>query len=166
MTGSAKTTEQAVFAAGCFWGVEAAFRKLHGVIDTSVGYAGGHAAAPSYEEVCTGRTGHAESVRVTFNPQVVTYRELLDAFWKMHDPCSRDRQGPDVGSQYRSAIFYLDEMQRDEAVASKNRLDRDGVCGARGIVTEIAPLSSFYVAEEYHQRYHEKHGLLGRLCSR
>ena len=165
MTDGARMTEEAVLAAGCFWGVEATFRKLRGVIDTSVGYAGGHTVDPSYEEVCTGRTGHAESVRVLFDSRIITYRELLDAFWKMHDPCSRDRQGPDVGSQYRSAIFYQNETQRDEAVASKNRLERDGVCGARGIATEIALLSSFYVAEEYHQRYHERHGLLGRLCS-
>ncbi|UCE91309.1 MAG: peptide-methionine (S)-S-oxide reductase MsrA [Methanobacteriota archaeon] len=157
--------EEATFAAGCFWGVEASFRKLRGVIDTSVGYAGGHTENPSYEQVCTGKTGHAESVRVLFDTQLITYADLLDVFWKMHDPCSRDRQGPDVGSQYRSAIFYHDEVQRDEAFASRDRLDKGGVCGAKGVVTEIVPLSCFYVAEEYHQRYHEKHRLFGRLCS-
>lgn len=158
--------EVATFAAGCFWGVEAAFRGLRGVIDTVVGYAGGHTEDPSYEAVCTGKTGHAESVRVLFNPNIISYSDLLDVFWRIHDPCSRDRQGPDIGSQYRSAIFYHNDAQRGEAIASRDGLDRRKTCGASGVVTEIAPLVQFYPAEECHQRYHEKHGLPGRLCAR
>lgn len=158
--------EEATFAAGCFWGVEAAFRSLRGVVDTSVGYSGGRTSDPSYEEVCKGETGHAESVRVVFDPSVVSYEDLLNVFWKIHDPCSRDRQGPDVGSQYRSAIFHHNDAQRAKAIASRDDLDRRKRCGADRVVTEIAPLSSFHLAEEYHQRYHERHGLLGRVCDR
>jgi peptide-methionine (S)-S-oxide reductase len=158
--------EVATFAAGCFWGVEAAFRRLRGVTDTVVGYTGGHTEGPSYEDVCTGKTGHAESVMVSFDPNVISYNDLLNVFWRIHDPCSRDRQGPDVGSQYRSAIFFHNDAQRDEAIASRDSLDRRKACGASGVATEIAPLTQFYPAEEYHQRYHEKHGLLGRTCSR
>lgn len=152
--------EEATFSAGCFWGVEAAFRKLAGVVDTAVGYTGGHTANPSYEEVCTGRTGHAESVRVIYDPNIIPYDTLLDVFWKMHDPCSRDRQGPDVGSQYRSAIFYHGEDQRDRAIASRRRLEASDACGSDGVATEVVAISTFYRAEDYHQRYHEKHGLL------
>lgn len=158
--------EEATFAAGCFWGVEAAFRKLRGVIETTVGYAGGHTSNPSYEEVCTGATGHAESVTIVYNPGVISYEELLDTFWSIHDPCSRDQQGPDVGSQYRAVIFYHNEAQKVKSIASRDRLKGQGLCGTQEVATEIRPASGFYPAEEYHQRYHEKHGLLGRLCAR
>ena len=157
--------EEATFAAGCFWGVEAAFRKLHGVVETAVGYAGGHVSNPSYEEVCTGVTGHAESVRIVYDSGVISYEELLDTFWNVHDPCSRDGQGPDVGSQYRSVIFYHNEAQKVRSIASRSRLNGQGLCGTREVSTEIRPVSDFYAAEEYHQRYHEKHGILGRLCA-
>ncbi|UCE45510.1 MAG: peptide-methionine (S)-S-oxide reductase MsrA [Methanobacteriota archaeon] len=157
-------TEEAVFAAGCFWGIEAAFRKVKGVVDTTVGYCGGHVAAPSYKDVCTGKTGHAESVRVVFDPTAVSYNELLEVFWRIHDPCSRNQQGPDVGTQYRSVIFYTDEDQRREALLSRDRLNHQNVCGGCPVATEIRPASEFYIAEEYHQRYHEKHGVRTVSC--
>jgi peptide-methionine (S)-S-oxide reductase len=150
-------TERATFAAGCFWGVEAAFRAIPGVKDTVVGYAGGSTPDPTYEEVCTGRTGHAESVQVEFDPQVVSFEKLLGVFWSIHDPCTLNRQGPDVGSQYRSVIFHHSDGQREAAVSSKELLDRAGRCGRGGVVTEIVPCSVFCPAEEYHQRYLEKH---------
>jgi peptide-methionine (S)-S-oxide reductase len=149
----------ATFAAGCFWGVEAAFREIDGVTDTAVGYTGGTTEHPTYEQVCTDRTGHAEAVRVEYDPGIVSYDRLLDAFWRMHDPTTRDRQGPDVGRQYRSAIFYHDDDQRARAQASVERLQSTGGSGGRRIVTEIAHAGAFYKAEEYHQRYHEKHGM-------
>jgi len=149
--------KKATFAAGCFWGVEAAFRTLDGVVSTLVGYTGGITLNPSYREVCTGRTGHAEAVQVTYNPDRIPYQELLDAFWNMHDPTQRNRQGPDVGSQYRSAIFYHDDEQRRAAERSKRELQRSGHVNGE-VVTEIVPADDFYPAEEYHQRYHEKHG--------
>ncbi len=150
---------QAIFAAGCFWGVEQAFRDIPGVVDAEVGYTGGHVPNPSYEAVCTDTTGHAEAVRVTFDPGRVTYRELVDRFWSLHNPTTYNRQGPDIGSQYRSAIFVLDEAQREAAEASN--------AGAQPkylspIVTEIVPAAPFYRAEEYHQRYVQKHG--GAAC--
>ena len=154
--------ETATFAAGCFWGVEAAFRALDGVVETSVGYSGGSVSDPSYGEVCTGKTGHAESVRVVFDPRVISYDRLLEVFWEIHNPCSLNRQGPDVGTQYRSVIFYHSEAQRSLAQASKDRLDASGRCGARKVVTEIRPAGPFYLAEDYHQRYLEKQGL--RSC--
>ena len=149
----------ATFAAGCFWGVEAAFREIGGVTDTTVGYTGGTTEHPTYEQVCTDRTGHAEAVRVEYDPGVVSYDRLLDAFWRMHDPTTRDRQGPDVGRQYRSTIFYHDDYQRARAQASMERLQSTGGSEGRRIVTEIAHAGAFYKAEEHHQRYHEKHGM-------
>jgi len=149
------------FAAGCFWGVEAAFRKVAGVTSTAVGYTGGTAKSPNYKEVCTGRTGHAEAVEVEFDPEQVSYLELLAVFWKSHDPTTVNRQGPDVGTQYRSAIFYHDAEQEEEARASKSVLEKDYVF-KKPIVTEIVPAGEFYRAEEYHQQYFEKTG--DRAC--
>jgi peptide-methionine (S)-S-oxide reductase len=151
-------TAQAIFAAGCFWGVEETFRQTPGVVSTEVGYTGGHFANPKYEEVCSDKTGHAEAVRVTYDPSRTSYDRLLDVFWNNHNPTTPNRQGPDVGSQYRSAIFYLNEDQRLAAEASKKRLEESRAF-ARPIVTEIAPASEFYRAEEYHQQYLEKRGL-------
>ncbi len=156
------STEQAIFAAGCFWGVEAAFRQIPGVLDAVSGYTGGTTAEPSYREVCSGRTGHAEAVRVTFDPQRVSYDELLSTFWKLHDPTTRDRQGPDVGTQYRSAIFVKDDEQRRLAARS---LELEQTRHQRPIVTEIVEAGPFYAAEEYHQRYFEKHGVACKVPS-
>ncbi len=158
MTESAEkggTTERATFAAGCFWGVEAEFRKVDGVVATAVGYTGGTRPNPTYEDVCTDRTGHAEAVEVTFDPARVSYERLLDVFWHIHDPTQRNRQGPDVGTQYRSAIFFHDAAQESAAKASKAALERSGR-PARPIATEITPASTFYRAEEYHQQYFDK----------
>jgi peptide-methionine (S)-S-oxide reductase len=149
--------EKATFAAGCFWGVEATFRQIKGVHATAVGYAGGQTPNPSYEQVCTGRTGHAEAVEIEFDPQEVTYEQLLDAFWQNHDPTQRNRQGPDVGTQYRSAILYHTSEQQAAATASRQRLAESGKL-SRPIATEIVPASEFYRAEEYHQQYLEKRG--------
>jgi peptide-methionine (S)-S-oxide reductase len=151
-------SEKATFAAGCFWGVETAFRQVPGVLDATVGYSGGTKDEPTYEDVCTGRTGHAESVEVEFDPERVSYGQLLDVFWENHDPTTRNRQGPDVGTQYRSAVFFHDEAQRLEAEASKERLEKSGRY-RRPVVTEISPAQTFWRAEEYHQRYLEKRGL-------
>ena len=151
---------KATFAAGCFWGIEAAFRQIEGVTDAAVGYTGGTTASPSYEDVCTGSTGHAEAVQIEFDPAVVSYEQLLDAFWKIHDPTQLNRQGPDVGSQYRSAVFYHDDEQKDAAVASKESLEAGGR-HSMPIVTQIEPAGEFYQAEEYHQRYFEKRGIAG-----
>lgn len=147
--------EKATFAAGCFWGVEAAFRKVNGVVDTTVGYTGGDFDSPTYKDVCGHRTGHAEAVEVVFDPSKVSYEELLDVFWSMHNPTTLNRQGPDIGSQYRSAIFYHDDRQKKAANSSKGKLERSGRF-KRPVVTEIVPASKFYRAEEYHQRYLEK----------
>lgn len=151
-------TQKATFAAGCFWGVEEAFRKIKGVVATAVGYTGGHTADPSYKEVCTDTTGHAEAIEVTFDPEAVSYGELLRVFWDLHDPTTADRQGPDIGSQYRSAIFYRGEEQKRLAEESKKALESSGVYG-RPIVTEITTATEFYPAEEYHQKYLMKRGL-------
>ena len=151
-------TSVAAFAAGCFWGVEETFRRVEGVVDTEVGYTGGHLDNPTYRAVCSDRTGHAETVRVVFDPHKVRYEDLLDVFWKCHNPTTRNRQGPDVGSQYRSAIFYHSPAQREAADASKRRLEESGV-HERSIVTEIVSASSFWRAEEHHQQYLEKRGL-------
>ena len=149
---------KATFAAGCFWGVEAAFRKVPGVLSTTVGYQGGAVDQPSYEMVCTGRTGHAEVVQIEFDPEKVGYDQLLDLFWASHDPTQLNRQGPDIGTQYRSAIFFHDAEQEDEAKASLKRQEAAGI--HRGaIVTEITPASVFWKAEDYHQQYLEKRGL-------
>ena len=148
--------EKAKFAAGCFWGVEAAFRQIEGVIDTAVGYTGGKLENPTYQDVCTDRTGHAEAVEVTFDPSRVSYDKLLEAFWTNHDPTTLNRQGPDVGSQYRSAIFFHSPEQEAAARASKENR-QSGF--SRRIVTEILPAPTFYRAEDYHQRYLEKRGL-------
>jgi len=150
--------KQATFGAGCFWGVEAAFRQVEGVLETAVGFMGGHVADPSYKQVCREDTGHAEVVRVEYDSDQVSYEALLDVFWDCHDPTQVDRQGPDVGSQYRSAVFYHDEEQRAQAEASKRTLEASGRF-ARPIATEISPAGPFYRAEEYHQRYLEKQGL-------
>ena len=152
--------QRATFAAGCFWGVEASFREIEGVVETSVGYTGGSARDPSYEQVCTGTTGHAEAVEVRFDPAVVSYGQLLSTFWSIHDPTTRDRQGWDFGSQYRSAIFVHGADQEGLAIASRD--EHQGRV-ARPIVTEIVPASVFYAAEDYHQRYFEKHG--GAACA-
>ena len=150
--------EKATFAAGCFWGVEATFRQVPGVVSAAVGYSGGSFKNPSYQDVCTGRTGHAEVVEVEFDPARVSYDELLSVFWEVHDPTTPNRQGPDVGTQYRSAIFFHNAEQKDSAFASKERLEKSKRY-KRPIVTEITAASEFYRAEEYHQRYFEKHGL-------
>jgi peptide-methionine (S)-S-oxide reductase len=148
----------ATFGAGCFWGVEATFARVPGVRSTMVGYAGGGLARPTYHQVCSGRTGHAEAVQVDYDPETVTYQELLDVFWAAHDPTQLNRQGPDVGSQYRSVIFVHDPEQERLARASKAELEQSGRY-KRAIVTEIMPFSSFWRAEEHHQKYLEKRGL-------
>jgi len=149
--------ETATFGAGCFWGIEAAFRKLPGVIETAVGYTGGHTVNPTYHDVCTDTTGHAEVVQVLFDPDMTSFETLLNLFWTIHDPTQLNRQGPDFGRQYRSAIFHHDEAQRETAEASKANLEQSGKF-RRPIVTEIVPAATFYRAEEYHQRYFEKTG--------
>ena len=151
-------TEKATFAAGCFWGVEAAFRQVPGVTETAVGYSGGSLPSPTYEDVCTGRTGHAESVLVEFDPSRVSYDDLLGVFWENHDPTTVNRQGPDVGTQYRSAIFVHDAEQERVASESRKRQEESGKF-RRPIVTEIVPETPFWRAEDYHQRYLEKRGL-------
>jgi methionine-S-sulfoxide reductase len=154
-------TEQAVFAAGCFWGVESAFRRLDGVLDTQVGYTGGTTAAPTYTDVCTGKTGHAEAIEIRFDPDMISYKSLVEFFFKMHDPVLVNRQGPDVGTQYRSAIFYRTPEQKAAAEAVKNELEKSGKY-KKPIATQIVPAGPFYRAEEYHQRYFEKNG--GSAC--
>jgi peptide-methionine (S)-S-oxide reductase len=151
-------TEKASFAAGCFWGVEEAFRQLPGVVDATVGYAGGTIENPSYELVCTGRTGHAETVQVEYDPSQVSYQDLLDTFWKAHDPTQLNRQGPDVGTQYRSAIFFHNAEQEAAAKASLAELEQSGRY-PRQLVTEITPAADFYQAEDYHQQYYAKRGI-------
>lgn len=148
--------EKATFAAGCFWGVEASFRALPGVVDAAVGYTGGTLADPTYHDVCTDRTGHAEALQITFDPAKISYDQLLDHFWQMHDPTTPNRQGPDFGTQYRSAIFFHSPQQEQAARASRERWQKRF---RQPIVTEIVPAATFYRAEEYHQRYLEKKGL-------
>jgi len=149
---------RAIFAAGCFWGVEHHFSRIKGVLRTRVGYTGGKKPAPTYREVCSGSTGHAEAVQIEFDPLVVSYEELLRHFFSVHDPTTIDSQGPDVGSQYRSAIFFLDEGQRVDAVKVKEELTSSGAFDGP-LVTEITRAGQFYDAEEYHQRYFEKNGM-------
>ncbi len=151
-------SETATFAAGCFWGIEAAFRKVPGVIDAAVGYMGGTMDSPSYKDVCTDETGHAEVVQVQFDPQRVSFEELLQVFWTVHDPTQVNRQGPDVGRQYRSAIFFHTPQQREQAEASKAALAASGQF-RRPVATEITPAGTFWRGEEYHQRYLEKRGM-------
>ncbi|MCV6638316.1 peptide-methionine (S)-S-oxide reductase MsrA [Candidatus Albibeggiatoa sp. nov. NOAA] len=151
--------EIATFAAGCFWGVEATFQNVKGVQQTRVGYTGGTAPNPSYEMVCTGRTGHAEAIEVTYDENVVGYETLLNIFWQNHNPTTLNRQGPDRGTQYRSAIFYHTEAQKQIASLSKQQLGQSGAW-PNPIVTEITPASEFYAAEDYHQRYLEKRGMV------
>ena len=152
------TVEKATFAAGCFWGVEAEFRQIKGVVSTQVGYTGGRTANPSYEDVCTDRTGHAEAVEVTYDPSRVKYEDLLHVFWTNHDPTTLNRQGPDVGEQYRSAIFFHSPAQEAAAKASKAALESEHRY-KRPITTQILAAGPFYRAEEYHQQYLEKRGL-------
>jgi peptide-methionine (S)-S-oxide reductase len=154
--------KQATFGAGCFWGVELAFRGVEGVADVAVGYSGGQTPEPTYRDVCSGRTGHAEVVEVAYDPEKVTFAKLLEVFWSIHDPTTPNRQGPDIGTQYRSAIFTHDPEQEAAAKASRDAEQASGRF-RRPIVTEITPASTFYRAEEYHQRYLEKHGRAG--CS-
>ena len=148
--------ETATFAAGCFWQVEVEFRNTDGVKDAVVGYTGGSTERPSYEDVCTGRTGHAEAVEVTFDPDEISYEQLLDVFWGLHDPTQVNRQGPDVGTQYRTAIFFHDPRQEKEAIASR---EREQEKHRKPVATEIVPAGTFWPAEDYHQRYLEKRGL-------
>src|SRR6267378_1312804 len=150
-------SEIATFGAGCFWGVEAAFQQVAGVIDTAVGYSGGETPNPTYKDVCTDETGHAEVVQVTFDPSKLSYEQLLDAFWQMHDPTQVNRQGPDVGTQYRTAIFFHAPEQKEIAEKSKAAGQASGKF-RRPIATEITPAGPFYRAEDYHQRYLEKRG--------
>lgn len=153
--------KEGAFAAGCFWGVEDKFRKVKGVVDAEVGYMGGNKEHPTYKEVCTGRTGHAETLHLLYDPDQISYEELLEVFWSIHDPTTKNRQGPDVGTQYRSIIFHYDDEQRKSAESSKSELEASGRY-KRSITTEIVPASDFWRAEEYHQRYFEKMG--GGTC--
>ena len=150
--------QKATFAAGCFWGVEATFRQIPGVISTRVGYIGGHTENPTYKEVCTDRTGHAEAVEVEFDPSKVAYNDLLQVFWENHDPTQVNRQGPDWGAQYRTAIFYHSPEQQAQAEASKQALEKSHRY-PKPIATQIVPAVTFYPAEDYHQQYLEKRGL-------
>lgn len=151
-------TKKASFGAGCFWGVEAFFREVPGVVDALCGYMGGKTKNPTYEDVCSHTTGHAEVVQVEYDPAVVSYDKLLAVFWENHDPTTLNRQGPDVGDQYRSAVFYHDEEQRRAAEAMKSALSASGAF-KRPIVTQISPAPEFWMAEEYHQRYYQKHDI-------
>jgi peptide-methionine (S)-S-oxide reductase len=150
-------TQVATFGTGCFWCTEAVFQELKGVVKVYSGYMGGHVANPSYEEVCSGSTGHAECLQVFFDPEVLSYDELLEVFWESHDPTQLNRQGNDIGTQYRSAIFYHTEEQREKAEHYKTQLDKEGAY-PNPIVTEITPATTFYPAEDYHQDYYNNHG--------
>lgn len=156
-------TEVAIFGAGCFWGVESVFRQVKGVVNTTVGYTGGTLKNPTYKDVCTDKTGHAEVVRVEYDPAQVSYEELLNVFWNNHDPTTLNRQGPDTGTQYRSVIFYETPEQKAVALASKEKLDKSGEF-KKPVVTEIIPAQDFYKAEEYHQRYYERQDITTPLC--
>lgn len=152
------TLKKATFAAGCFWGVEATFMKVRGVVQTEVGYMGGHTESPSYREVCTDRTGHAEVVQLTYEDAIVSYDHLLEVFWSSHDPTQKNRQGPDVGTQYRTAIFYHDDEQRSTAERSRAALDASGRL-SRPVATLVEKAGPFWRAEDYHQKYLQKKGL-------
>jgi peptide-methionine (S)-S-oxide reductase len=158
MNGDEDMYKKTTFGAGCFWGVEAAFDRVPGVMSTEVGYMGGTLKNPTYENVCTGTTGHAEVVQVTYDPKKVSYGHLLDIFWSVHDPTQLNRQGPDIGTNYRSVIFYHDAEQGKIARRSKDDLEVSGKFGFGRIMTTILPAPEFYRAEEYHQHYHKKHG--------
>ena len=158
MTEDADTYKTATFGAGCFWGVEAAFSAVSGVVSTAAGYMGGTLKNPGYKDVCTGQTGHAEVVQVTYDPSKVSYEQLLAVFWSIHDPTQLNRQGPDIGTNYRSVIFYHDAEQGKIARKSKEAMETSGVFRFGKIMTTIMPAQEFYRAEEYHQHYHEKHG--------
>jgi len=160
---NAAKRERAIFAAGCFWGVEEAFRNIEGVVSTRAGYTGGKIDNPTYESVCSDKTGHAEAVEIKYDASLVSYDELLDTFWKIHDPTAVNRQGPDIGTQYRSAIFYVNEAQKVSAIASKEKLERSGA-HKKAIATEVMKAAEFYPAEEYHQKYYMKHGI--KSCPR
>ena len=151
--------EKAVFGAGCFWHIQDKFKKVNGVMSTSVGYSGGNIKSPTYEQVCTGNTGHAEVVEIDYDPKVVTYSELLNVFWSCHNPTTKDRQGPDIGHQYRSVIYYLNDEQKDLAVNSMTKMDKSGKFRDL-IVTEVQPIKQYYKAEDYHQDYFDKKGSL------
>ena len=159
-----KKLQLATFAAGCFWGVEEAFREIKGVKSTMVGYTGGWFNNPTYRDVCTHKTGHAEAVQVQFDPNEVSYENLLDVFWSIHNPTTKNRQGPDIGSQYRSMIAYHTPEQELLAKKSKEDLERSGKLNGRRIVTEIVPASTFYKAEEYHQKYYQKTDGSAKSC--
>jgi peptide-methionine (S)-S-oxide reductase len=148
--------ELATFGAGCFWGVEAIFQKIKGVIKTTVGYMGGNTKNPTYEEVCTDKTGHVEVIQISYDPKQLNYEKLLEKFWEIHDPTQLNRQGPDIGTQYKSVVFYHNEIQKKLSEHSKNKQQKNY---NKKIVTEILPVKDFYPAEEYHQKYYEKHGL-------
>ena len=152
-----KKIERATFGAGCFWGIEETFREVRGVVDTAVGFMGGSTENPTYPDVCTGKTGHTEVVQVTYNPGEVSYRDLLNVFWNAHDPTTLNRQGPDIGTQYRSVIFYHTTEQEAEARASRAAVEQSGRF-RRHVVTAIEPAGTFWRAEEYHQQYFAKHG--------
>ncbi|MBU1869600.1 MAG: bifunctional methionine sulfoxide reductase B/A protein [Candidatus Omnitrophica bacterium] len=155
-----KAYPKALFAAGCFWGVEAAFRQVKGVISVRSGYTGGNFKNPTYKDVCSGKTGHAEAVEIEYDPLIVSYGQLLDVFWRIHDPTTLNKQGPDIGDQYRSAIFVYTPEQKSLALDSKKKLELSKAY-SRPVVTEITAAGEFYPAEEYHQRYYEKHGIKG-----
>lgn len=156
-------TEKATFAAGCFWGIEHKFRQLNGVLSTQVGYIGGQTDEPNYEEVCRKGTGHAEAVEITFDPAIISYEELLATFWKIHNPTQLNRQGPDIGDQYRSAVFYHSAAQKELAETTMQKTEAAKIWGAEPIVTQIAEAGRFWRAEEYHQQYVEKKG--GGSCA-
>lgn len=164
MTTQEESVQRATFGAGCFWGVEEAFRTVDGVLETAVGYMGGFTRNPTYEQVCTGETGHTEVVQVTFDPAKVSYRQLLAIFWSIHDPTQLNRQGPDIGPNYRSVIFYHNAEQAEIARQSKEEIGNSGRFGFGRIVTRILPATVFYRAEEYHQQYFAKQG--GGSCRR
>ena len=149
---------KAAFAAGCFWGVEEVFSQVKGVVKATSGYAGGTLKNPTYKDVCSGNTGYAETVEVEFDPAAVSYEKLLDIFWDIHDPTTPNRQGPDIGSQYRSVIFYCTPQQKEAALASKSNVEESGKYN-NPVITEIVPAGEFYKAEEYHQHYYQKHGM-------
>ncbi len=156
----ANDNKKAVFAAGCFWGVESTFQQLDGVNSTTVGYTGGKVKNPSYELVCTGLTGHAEAVEVDYNPSVISFSELVDVFFKLHDPTTMNRQGPDIGTQYRSAAYFSDNEEKDIIESKINDLNESGEYTSR-VVTEVEPIEIFYDAEDYHQDYYKKRGIDG-----